>query len=597
MNAILKLILPPLILIMLGGSMCAWTWRSAGDPLVDVGRDPYAAQQMLAGRAIYADLDYLYGPFPPAVLCAEFYLFGESVAVIKSVNLLLVGVVVALLFSILHRISDKFSATLACGVFLMLFAFAHLTPLRNYTFLLPYTHAATHGFLLGLLGVWSLLRFADSKSRWNLLLAGSATGLAFLTKPEIFLACVFTLIMGVWVVIAVHKQRVRDAILAAIVAIIGLIAAPAVLLICLSLKTSWPILWAGTTAGYRLAMDSRIRSMPIFADGLLAGSVGESLLQAITWCALYAGALLIPLIIAFHTRSDHPDGTRTGVVLLLLIAFVTIVLPKPADYPALARGVPLAVMLLACVVFIQLFRRRDTRSAGRLVVAAFAIGMLARMGLNARIYQYGFVLLAPAGLLLIVAMVGWIPQRIERSGGCGRIFRLASIGMIAGVVLIHLQLTQANVHASTISLPGGLFSSEQRGGDKLAAAMNSLAKHAAPEDTLAIWVEGCWINFTSKRSNPTPYELLNPVGLLHAGGEEAVLRAYRENPPTWILLVHRNTPDLGVGAFGVGYAAELKDWLLRRYDLVELFGPHPFTSDEFGIAIYRAGSVDAPVGN
>lgn len=108
----------PRRLIAIGAALCAWTWRISGAPLVDAARVPYHAQQILAGRGLYSELCYLYGPLAPYVIAGAFALFGVSFTTLKALNLVLLAGVVALPHAVLRRAANELAANVGCAVFL-----------------------------------------------------------------------------------------------------------------------------------------------------------------------------------------------------------------------------------------------------------------------------------------------------------------------------------------------------------------------------------------------------------------------------------------------------------------------------------------------
>jgi hypothetical protein len=76
-------------------------------------------------------------------------------------------------------------------------------------------------------------------------------------------------------------------------------------------------------------------------------------------------------------------------------------------------------------------------------------------------------------------------------------------------------------------------------------------------------------------------------------GEEELLGELREDPPDYVLLVHKDTTEFGVGFFGRDrrYGEAIMAWVNERYRPVALFGAEPLRDSRFGIRIMkRAGA-------
>ena len=59
------------------------------------------------------------------------------------------------------------------------------------------------------------------------------------------------------------------------------------------------------------------------------------------------------------------------------------------------------------------------------------------------------------------------------------------------------------------------------------------------------------------------------------------------NAIDYIALVHRTCDEFGHPFFGTHYAKKIYSWIKDNYQLTKLIGPYPFTTEEFGVAIYE----------
>ena len=112
-----------------------------------------------------------------------------------------------------------------------------------------------------------------------------------------------------------------------------------------------------------------------------------------------------------------------------------------------------------------------------------------------------------------------------------------------------------------------------------------------PRQTLAVWPQGCLLNFLLRRPNSTPYIVLMPPEMAMFG-EAAMLESYRRRPPDFILLVSFDTAEYGLKPFGEGYARKLGDWLRANYRRIDAFGVVPFAEGQPGaVLMVRAGQA------
>ena len=70
-------------------------------------------------------------------------------------------------------------------------------------------------------------------------------------------------------------------------------------------------------------------------------------------------------------------------------------------------------------------------------------------------------------------------------------------------------------------------------------------------------------------------------------GEERILAAYKQNPPNFIALVHKDTSAFGFRFFGQDYARDTARWIHANYEPVFQVGEMPFRNERFGILLLR----------
>ena len=125
-------------------------------------------------------------PFSQYFNATMFAIFGVSLRTLIFVNLAIVLGVVALIYRLLTQLSDSLTATCACVVFVLLFAFSQYVGIGNYNWICPYTHEVTHGVALSLAMIAAIdAMLRTNHRRWGVI-SGALLGLVFLTKAEVF---------------------------------------------------------------------------------------------------------------------------------------------------------------------------------------------------------------------------------------------------------------------------------------------------------------------------------------------------------------------------------------------------------------------------
>jgi hypothetical protein len=192
--------------------MAAWGWTRLVEIQVDFGREVYLAWQLNSGKRLYADLIFYYGPLPPYFNALLFRVLGVSIQSLLLGNLVITGIIILVLYWLLLYVADGFSAMIGCAVFAFFFACPQYSHPSIYNFLCPYSHAATHGLLFGLLSLLAVGRLSRSPTRWNALVCGICVGLTFLTKPEPFIAAGITVLVCSGFSVWHHHLSMRRAV-------------------------------------------------------------------------------------------------------------------------------------------------------------------------------------------------------------------------------------------------------------------------------------------------------------------------------------------------------------------------------------------------
>ena len=175
----------PLLIVATAAGMIWKTWLTWPDPILDFGRELYIPWQLTEGQLLYRDMVVFNGPLSPYINALWFTLFGVSLRTLVWANLAILAALLCLIYRMVIEVASRGSATLACLVFLTLFAFNQYTAFGNMNWMCPYSHEMTHGVSLSILmiyGQWWFLRRG-----WILAGVGSAfvLGLVMLTKVEV----------------------------------------------------------------------------------------------------------------------------------------------------------------------------------------------------------------------------------------------------------------------------------------------------------------------------------------------------------------------------------------------------------------------------
>lgn len=523
--------------------MLAWTWRAWPDPLVDFGREAYIPWRLAAGDRLYIDQNYFNGPLSPYFNALLFSLAAPNLTVLFAANTLIFGLIIVVAFHILRLISSPLPAFVACCSILLLCGFTQTLSTANYNYIAPYSHEMTHGLLLSLGAIAILLKFIQTRNGWWLVLSGMCCGAATLTKPEIAIAIVPACAIGV--ALGLLERRAewsrwlkRYGQLLAGAGIIWVLA--------FSLLSRYGLGAAGALehliAPYLHTLNRDLHALPFYerVAGVhnLAGNLHDLARNALVWLVLTGMGILAGLWL----RTDLLRSRIIGFSVAIAVFTMARLLIDGLVFQQMFRA--FGVLCLGALVMLAIFTFRrgraslDRREIGSIVFAIFALLLLAKIRFNVSPQHYGFVLAAPAIMLGIVCLIGWLPNWIDRQRGCGWTMRGAAIGLLAATCSVYL------AHAARYNTDRSAFVSEHtwdaarfhpREARVINLLLQTIEQEALSDATLAVIPEGALINLWTHRPSSLRYVSLMPAEAI-IFTPERMAQSMIDNAPDLILI-------------------------------------------------------------
>ncbi|HET9553345.1 MAG TPA: glycosyltransferase family 39 protein [Anaeromyxobacteraceae bacterium] len=577
---------PAAALVTAFAAMLIFSWGKWPDVLIDFGHELYIPWQLSLGKVLNRDVMLAAtGPLSPYLNALAFLVAGTSLRTLVVLNLAVLAGITWLLYVLLRETSDRFSATLAGLFFLTVLAFGQYLGIGNFNYVTPYSHGATHGMLLSLAAIAFLWRHARTGALRDLAASSTALGLVFLTKPELFVACAAALgIAGLLLLRDAPdgRTRVRWALALSLPAL----GPPLVALALLSLQAGPAVAWRATFGPW-LGLGTRLPRSPFYMNGLGFDHPASNLGQAAVWLTGYGLLFGAAALLDRLARGPRARWIAAALAAAALAAAAWTWIPEAAWFDA-ARPLPAVAAAFSVASLVAAWRAQgpcQPAALARVAVSVFALLLLLKMVLNARLYQYGFVLAMPATVLLVAWLGGAAPRLLRRGGGSGVVFRAVAVTVLVYVAAVHLQVDDRYFAQKTVTVGAGAdaFLADGRG-EFVNAILGGLSQAAPPGATLAVIPEGVMINFLSRRANPTPYVASLPDALA-VYGEGALLDRYQADPPQSVVIVSRNASEHGATTFGVDYGVLTLRWLDERYEISATMGGSPFDPDAYGMML------------
>jgi hypothetical protein len=220
------------------------------------------------------------------------------------------------------------------------------------------------------------------------------------------------------------------------------------------------------------------------------------------------------------------------------------------------------------------------------------------MLLHVRIYFYGFALALGATMFVLAFSLYILPQFLRQRYGGGHYCRLVLLSFF-GFALVFYTTTSYRVYnlkTLVLGTQADRFYGHQPATNPLAGglayALQQLRPRMQPQQTLMVFPEGAMLNFQLRRLNPTPYSAFTPYDFNTYGGEPRVLASITQTPPDFVVFVHMVSAS-EIPPFGNDprYGQQIMNWLRANYRQIAISGAQPFTSNDFGVAIWQRNAA------
>jgi hypothetical protein len=434
-----------------------------------------------------------------------------------------------------------------------------------------------------------------ARPRWQEpLLAGLCAGLVFLTKPDIFLA----LMACCAVALALHWHKggkLPVAMKAAGWFGLTMIAPPLFFFLFFLRVEDWLTSLRSVVFGWLPLFVPEVRNNPFYVrfrgmDQPLMhlGVMATHFLSAALVIVLYA--ILFRGLGRWRAGRDHWRWAVWLVLVLPLLQWALI-------FRWIHCGSSLPLWCLAALVLLgwQLKVSPGSKQFAFLFLwTIFALLIMSKLGVDARIWHCGFALAMPAFVITLYLLLWLLPSLLEAQYQVpGKYLRamFTLILLAAFYLLFHYSESWYQYKHQPIGHGGDkilVFGPSVDYGDRVKLALDWVEKNVPANGTLAVLPSGVTLNYLSRRINPTPCLFWDPNSMA-IWGQAAMTSRFESTPPDYVLLVEQDQSEFGVGYFGSypGYGVELMQWINQNYKVAVLFGDVPLRNGGFGIEILQ----------
>jgi hypothetical protein len=543
------------------------SWRKWPDPIIDSGAQWYAAWQISEGIGLTQQHAWNYGPLSAYFVGLLFKIFGASLNVLFTANLLIYAAILGVAYAAFRRAWGWVGAFAACGVFISVFSFSHLTSIGNYNYAAPYSQETTHGMLLVFAAVFIAASWGRERSRTLAFLLGTCGGIAAVLKPEFMLAA-GALGVGALALRFVQSKPVSYSEWALLAA--GVAWPTLAFTVGFATVEPFGAAFADASNAWWCVLVKPV-SLPGFAQGQ-AMFAGFDHPWRNGWVEIKSGVCALVVLAAIWAAGWFVNRPSSKPRMALLLALGGLALCVRLDGGWFHSGLCLPLLTAIIVILtggrlLWVWRQSRTVEAAaamQWMLALLAAAMLARMALFARVYHFGFFQAAVAGTLIAAVMAAEIPRWVGKgrmgvmlSAACGLfVLTLGCASIAAKSNAIRAEQTQP------VGSEADRFYAFNREVNPIGPLVDWVVKRLAkdPPGTLLVLPDGLSINFLTRRTSVMP-----DVG---AGGpDEPRMELLRQSPPDYVVLISLDLAEHGAQQYGKpgnpGYL--LLKWVNQNY--------------------------------
>ncbi len=593
MSAFMRTYIPPVIIGLSFVFLLVISWFKWGDAIVDTGRELYVPAQLAAGKVLYRDIFYLYGPLSPYVNAFLYKVFGVRILSLVLGGIAVTGCAAWLIYKISGIFLGIFHAGFIAMVFLFVFAFGYYRYFGIFNFIIPYSYGATQATLFALAFLYFMCGYWKGRRLRDALLAGCSVFLCMACRIE--MGCVLMVAAGIGAVVLTWGGGRESSGSMPVVR-------PLILL---------PLLLSGCLYGlfFMLAGSEITHSnmMNIFRNNIDAGAafmratgglddvrgnlgaIGRALFSY----AVLAGWFMLTGALIARTKKFGNVGFRRifmGAVGLAGAAGVFFYMRHWFDASLQYRCMPLILLFMAGYSGVRfLYHGKEINGIRDLILFLVGFFMLLRILLAAEPSGYGFYLLVPGlfgyHIFFFKTLPGFIRNRtIRRTCRMGFVFVLA---LFCFECFAHSYSKYAKRTLEVESPAGNLFFNNLPQEQSVADLVNFLSIGTSPDDGVVVFPEGLTVNVLARRNNPLYYYSYLPFEFKRAGISDKIIRELIANKIPYIVLINRPLGEYGSKGFGIDYAQEVYGYIIKNYFPLTYYGPEPFKANDFGYILFK----------
>src|ERR1700730_4381665 len=539
------------------------TWAAWGDVTIDSGHEMYVPAMLSAGKMLYRDVWFMYGPAAPYFNSYLFRFFGLHLNVLYwAGSLAALGSAIFLYLTGIRL--GSWVAGWTAGTIVLIQAFGQ----GLFCFPLPYSFSAVYGCLSACAFLWLVVEAVLSERSAWMLWAGNLAAVALLLKLEFGIACYGTLLL--LMVGGSLQQRSWKPIWTGMLA-----ALPGVLACALVAR------WMVSIAGADFITQENFMSWPTSYFMKAYGKMWlartgfdlsrEALLAALGRISIFAA---VAMGLHLFLRRKRADGgllfLSVGLSVALLVCLLLVFIPQRTVFLRwflFPKDMVLIVGLAAVAAW--WFAYRDGFSRRGLVIAAlFAFPTLLAFRMLMGMETWGYPIYYNATvvlsfLFLASRLIVPVP-RPSPTFGFRADMLVCCCCLIWAVTHVDVFVGQRSDLVPLIT-ERGLIKTQRHMVLNYEKAIAFMKERATAGDSVLSIPEDTSLYFLSGTICPTRVSQFTPGVLAPGKMTEDVIREIELKKVQYLLWSNRTSAEYGVPVFGRFYDTYFADYLTSHY--------------------------------
>jgi len=552
-----------------------------GDIFIDSSREVTVPLRILDGQVLYKDFHYEYGPIVPYFLALICKIFGSGLDVFRIVGLTVSIAISVIIFKVSEVYINRKYALLSSIIFIFVFAY-HSEPVNIFNYIIPYSYVSIVGLLFLLLVYLNTFKY--------LMYLIISISVCMLSKLEIALSALIILIFLPLLFnnkdrcIVGRKNRDRGNRNYIIMFWIIPIAVLLFMYICYFEYVNNEI--------YYLVKKNLNNLIGRSALGI--NNIEYHFTKALTSFLFFitCGMLFI-LIDNCSIKKTRYNYIQISLFITILIITTQIINIKGYDFLFNSTSLLLLLFLfvLSSITFNRGKKHRHIKHTIILVLTLSSLALTFRMAFYNTVDSYGFYLLVPSSVCIIIAIYYYIPLIVRKYYN-----KRSHFLKIAFTVYFSAMCYSAYAHTVDISGKknkrlitdkGALYVHEfQYGATQY--LINDFKSSLNKEDTILVLPEGYMLNYFLDVV-PTSYNNSHLPDLTADSDRElALIQEIDEKEFDYVFIVPRYAFEWGLPVLGKDYLIDTIKHIDNTYNFHALYGTMPFSIDEgFGLLILK----------